>query len=150
MQTEVLKGNGVITLKCAVVARERAADGHVLLKVRLLENPSSTQVELVETGIYEAPDKPLLNLLSRPLSEITWPPRVQEALAYESMDYLGDLCVTQEKRLRRHPGIGDKTINKVRSTLEDLNLTLGMNFPWWDHIRETLTTSPAQSNTPAG
>jgi hypothetical protein len=131
----------IVTLKCAVVARERALDGCLLVKVRPLELPELTRVELLDADVSPYPDKQFVNLLARPLFEIVWPSRVLEALAYESMVFLGDLCVASEKRLRRHPGVGDKTIGQIHETLKGFDLALGMNLPWWDDTRDGLIAS---------
>jgi hypothetical protein len=81
--------------------------------------------------------------LSQQLSQMKWPPRVLEAFSHEQMLFLGDLCTSNDKALRRNPGIGNKTIENLRDSLRQVQLDIGMNLPWWSAIREELAVTPA-------
>ena len=136
-----------IDLKCAVVGRSVMPDGRQRLTVQLLAPMKNTVVELAGPSSPASSAGPLTELLSRPLTGIFWPPRVREAFTFERMVFLGDLCSMTEKRLRRNPGIGNKTIRNIVDTLKAYNLDLGMQLPWWEAYRETLPPPDAGTVT---
>lgn len=77
-------------------------------------------------------DKPQIDpILLRPVDDLELTVRSANCLKAENIYYIGDLVQRTESELLKTPNLGKKSLNEIKSVLEQHNLSLGMNIDNW-------------------
>lgn len=67
-------------------------------------------------------------LFLKPVTELNFSTRIQNALDDLRVMFVGELCETKEYTLRRTRNLGDKSVQAIRGKLAEMGLSLGMEI----------------------
>jgi len=70
-------------------------------------------------------------ILMRPIEDLDLTVRSTNCLKAENIHYVGDLVQRSENDLLKTPNLGRKSLNEIKSVLEQYQLSLGMSLPSW-------------------
>ena len=83
------------------------------------------------TGSQKSKDPAIDPLLMRPIEDLDLTVRSTNCLKAEQIHYVGDLVQRSESDLLKTPNLGRKSLNEIKSVLEQYQLSLGMMLPAW-------------------
>ena len=80
--------------------------------------------------IKEIEDKLINRALLKSVDELELSTRVMNVFKNDSIVYLGDLVQKSEGELLRTPNFGRLSLNEIKGSLKERNLSLGMDIIW--------------------
>jgi DNA-directed RNA polymerase subunit alpha len=83
------------------------------------------------TGSQKSKDPAIDPILMRPIEDLDLTVRSTNCLKAEHIHYVGDLVQCSESDLLKTPNLGRKSLNEIKSVLEQYQFSLGMNLPAW-------------------
>jgi DNA-directed RNA polymerase subunit alpha len=83
------------------------------------------------TGSQKSKDPAVDPLLMRPIEDLDLTVRSTNCLKAEQIHYVGDLVQRTESDLLKTPNLGRKSLNEIKSVLEQYQLSLGMMLSSW-------------------
>jgi DNA-directed RNA polymerase subunit alpha len=101
----------------------------------ILRGHFSMLVDYDEVAVHDAAqdgeDLPFNKNLLRKVDELELSVRSANCLKNENIFYIGDLIQRTETDMLRTPNFGRKSLNEIKSLLEEMGLTFGMVVPDW-------------------
>jgi DNA-directed RNA polymerase subunit alpha len=86
-------------------------------------------IERAESKEEQEPD--FAPVLLKPIDDLELTVRSANCLKAENIYYVGDLVQRTEVELLKTPNLGKKSLNEIKGTLAELELTLGMSLENW-------------------
>ncbi len=80
---------------------------------------------------HKAKENGIDPILMRPIEDLDLTVRSTNCLKAEHIHYVGDLVLRTENDLLKTPNLGRKSLNEIKSVLEQYQLSLGMSLPNW-------------------
>jgi len=111
------------------IAPDEAVQQAATILVSQLE--SFVRLDEVFTASHKPKDQGIDPILMRPIEDLDLTVRSTNCLKTEQIHYVGDLVQRSENDLMKTPNLGRKSLNEIKSVLEQYQLSLGMMLPNW-------------------